>query len=120
MSNYDDINESPIPQTTGEIYDLLASFIGDSPTFIDKSGWFPWTNIETEFHALYEGWKNVRKKLGEEDYARALAITAKMKELFLADPEDVTGETHEGRKLVWQLENIIRASNSRVRKATSG
>jgi hypothetical protein len=40
-----------------------------------------------------------------------------MKEMFLADPEDVTGETHEGRKLVWQLEDIIKASNTRARKA---
>ncbi len=117
MNSYFGKYEPYIPQTTGEIYDLLAAFIGDSPKFLDKFGDFPDMNIETEFHALNEGWKNVRKKLGEEDYARVLAITAQMKEMFLADPEDVTGETHAGRKLVWQLEDIIRASNSRVRKA---
>jgi hypothetical protein len=116
MSSY--FVEGPyIPQTTGEIYDSLARFIGDSPKFEDKTGFERDRTIETEFYALYEGWKNVRKKLGEEDYARALVITAKMKEMFLADPEDVTGETHEGRKLVWQLEDIIRESNTRVRKA---
>ncbi len=117
MNSYFGKYEPYIPLTTGEIYDLLAAFIGDSPTFKDKTGWFPDMNIETEFHALYEGWKNVRKKLGEEDYARALAITARMKEMFLDDPEDVTGESHAGRKLVWQLEDIIRESNTRARKA---
>jgi hypothetical protein len=120
MSYFSEKYEPYIPQTTGEIYDLLAAFIGDSPSFEDKTGDFPGMNIETEFHALYEGWKNVRKKLGEDDYARALAITARMKELFLADPKDVTGETHEGRKLVWQLEDIIRESNTRARKAKNG
>jgi hypothetical protein len=119
MSYYLGKYEPYIPQTTGEIYDLLATFIGSSPKFEDKFGDYPAMNIETEFYALNEGWKNVRKKLGEEDYARALAITARMKEMFLADPEDVTGETHEGRKLVWQLEDIIRESNTRARKAKS-
>jgi hypothetical protein len=116
MINYYGKDETYIPQTTGGIYDFLVTFIGNSLTFIDDSGWFPWTNIETEFHALNEGWNNVRKKLGEEDYARAVAITARMKEMFLADPDDVTGETHEGRKLVWQLEDIIKESNTRARK----
>ncbi len=59
--------EPYIPQTTGEIYDPFAEFIGDSLKFLDKFGDFPDMNIETEFHAHTDGWKNERMKLGEED-----------------------------------------------------
>ena len=114
MNNYG-VEESYIPQTTGEIYDLLIAFVHESPSFVDASGDFPWRNLESEFHALNQGWKNVRKKLGEEEYGLAVSITARMKEMFVRDPEDVTGETQEGRKLVYQLEDIIKRSNDRKR-----
>lgn len=104
-----------IPQTTGDIYDLLGSMMLNSPTFVDRSGDFPGRNIDTEFFVLKEGLKNVRKKLGEADYARSLDIADRMRAHFEDDPEDKTDDSLAGRQLILDMEDIIKASNSRKR-----
>jgi hypothetical protein len=39
-----------------------------------------------------------------------------MKALFEADPNDENGKAAEGCKVIWELEDIIKASNDRKRK----
>ena len=104
-----------IPQTTGEIYDLLGAMMLESPTFVDKLGYFPDQNIETTFFSLKEGLKNVRKKLGEDAYLRAVAMADQMRAHFEADPEDKTDDSLAGRDLILAMEDILRASNDRKR-----
>jgi hypothetical protein len=116
MKSIFDPYEPTIPETTGEIYDLLGWMMLNAPRFEDKDGLFAGRSIETEFFALNEGWKKVRKKLGEERYARAIELTARMKALFEADPNDENGKAAEGCKVIWELEDIIKASNDRKRK----
>lgn len=106
-----------VPQTTGEINDLIGSMMLDSPTFVDKLGDFPDRNINTVFVALKEGLKNVRKKLGEDAYLRAVEMADQMRVHFEADPEDKTDDTLAGRDLILALEDILRASNDRKRKS---
>jgi len=84
-----------------------------APTFLDIAGYFPDQDIDTEFHALIESFGVVRKKLGEERYARLIELAARAKALFAADPEDKTGDADAGRKLLWEIEDIIQEVRSR-------
>ena len=97
-----------IPQTTGELWDQIASMMLGAPTFKDRTGYFPAMNIETEFAALNGGIDAVRKKVGEERYAALVALSKQMRPLFEADPEDKTGEAQAGRRLIHQMEDILR------------
>ena len=116
VSPYRDPNPY-IPQSLSEIIDLLSCFIGDAPTMKDQSGYFPEHNIDTRFHQLVESFGVVRKKLGEERYAKLIDLAARTKALFLEDPEDTNGKTMEGIKLVWEMEEIIQDTRSRRVKA---
>jgi hypothetical protein len=80
-----------------------------SPTFIDKTGYFSEQNIETEFFALNEGLKAMRKRFGEQNYQRLAELSARMRAHFEADPEDKTGETSKGRQCIVEMESILHA-----------
>ena len=107
--------EPYIPTTTGEIYDFLGSMILGAPTFRDSSGFFPNRNAESEFFALNEGLKAIRKKIGEDNYERALELSAKAKAYFEADPEDKTEDGIKGRDCLMDIEEILKAANRRKR-----
>jgi len=96
-----------IPQTVGELTDQIRSMMLGSPTFKDKTGYFPQMNIDTEFFALNEGLLAFRKKLGEECYETLKSLSDKMRALFEADPEDKTGETRTGWKIIREMEEIL-------------
>lgn len=106
-----------IPASLSEIYDLLGSMLLGAPTFVDESDWFPEQNVDTEFHALTEGFGKVRKKVGEEHYAQLMNLAAQAKALFAADPNDDNGKTDQGRALLYEIETLIQASRSRRVKA---
>jgi hypothetical protein len=97
-----------IPQTLGEIWDKLGSMMLDSPTFVDKLGEFPGMNIDTQFFALKESFKVVRRKLGEERYEKLVALADRARAHFEADPEDKTEDIAAGRRLLTEIEDIIR------------
>ena len=102
-----------IPQNIGELLDQVGSMMLGAPNFEDRTGYFPQMNIETEFFALNEGLKAVRKKLGEERYAALSALSDKMRALFEADPEDKTGDTQAGREIIHEMEDILRNKRRR-------
>ncbi|OYY73073.1 hypothetical protein [Sphingomonas sp. 28-63-12] len=101
-------NSKPyIPVSLSEIYDTLGSMILGAPTFVDRLGDFPDRNIDSEFNKLTQGFGLVRKKLGEERYARLMDLAARAKDLFAADQEDMNGKTDEGRALLFEIEDEI-------------
>lgn len=102
-----------IPQTLSEIWDMMGSLWLNAPTFIDRLGDFPDRNIDTEFDVLTESFSVVRKKLGEERYAKLVDLAARAKVLFAADPEDTTGESDSGRLLLGEMEKVINEVRSR-------
>jgi hypothetical protein len=86
-----------IPESLGELLDNLASMLLSSPTFIDRTGYFPEKNLETSFYALNEGLGRLRAELGEELYRKLTEMSGQMRAWFEADPADITGETRRQR-----------------------
>ena len=97
-----------IPQTIGEIWDQLGGMMLDSPTFVDKTGYLPGRNIETEFFRLKEGFRVVRRKLGEERYEKLIEMADRMRAHFEADPEDKTDDSLAGRQLICDMEDVLK------------
>lgn len=102
-----------IPASLSEIYDVLGSMVLDAPTFLDRLGHFPKRNIDTMFHMLTEGLATCRKKLGEAPYAETIDLAARAKALFAADQDDTNGKTDEGRALLFEMEDVLKAARSR-------
>jgi len=102
-----------IPRGVGELLEHLSYMMLFSPTFKDKTGYFPWHNIDTAFLSLNEGLLGIRKKLGEEHFAALKALSDKMRALFEADPEDKTGDTHAGRMLIHEMKDMLRGAVKR-------
>ncbi len=81
----------------------------NSPTFVDKTGMFPDRGIETEFFELNESLKLLRPKFGEENYAKMVELSDRMRAHFEADPEDVTEDGKLGRDCLYAMEDIIKS-----------
>lgn len=105
--------QSYVPKTIGEMLELLADMMLTSPSFKDKTGYFPEQNIDIEFFALNEGLKALRRKLGEESYEKLVALSARMRAHFEADPEDKTEDGIKGRDCILGMEDILKASAQR-------
>ena len=97
-----------IPQTKGDLMDILGSMMLSSPTFVDKTGYFPWYNLELTFSELNQGLALQRKRLGEERYLALREMSDRMRALFEADPEDVTGETTQGQLIILEMQELLR------------
>jgi len=98
--------EPLVPKNVGEIMDLLASMMLSSPTFQDS--YFLERNMETEFFALNEGLKLARKKLGEQRYETLNELSHRMRAHFEASPEKDSDDARAGRKLIREMEVILR------------
>lgn len=102
-----------IPQDVGELLDQLAYMMLKSPIFKDSTGYFPRQNIDTAFFALNEGLQVTRKKLGEERYATLRGMSDQMRALFESDPDNTNGNTKAGRKLIREMEDILKSTAKR-------
>ncbi|HTT85364.1 MAG TPA: hypothetical protein VMF67_17945 [Rhizomicrobium sp.] len=102
-----------VPKSLSELWDYLGHMMLSSPTFKDRTGYLPRENIDTTFLSLNEGLLAVRKKLGEECYAELKAMSDKMRTLFEADPDDTTGDAQAGRKIIREMEDILRSVRKR-------
>ena len=96
-----------IPKTPGEVMDQLAMMMLKSPTFLDKTGFFPRRNIDSVFVQLNEGLENIRGKMGEARYQELVELSHKMRSLFEADPETKTGETIAAREIIVTMREMI-------------
>ncbi len=79
-----------------------------APRFLDKTGYFPYMNLEYVFQQLNQGFGHNRLTLGEERYNDLMRMSDQMRALFEADPEDKTGETLKGCKIIQEMEEILR------------
>jgi hypothetical protein len=109
--------EPYVPESLSELNDYVFPMIGNAPLFKDESGYLPDRSIETEFYGLVEGFGKVRDKLGEQQYAAAIDIAARMKALFLEAADEDDPRTMEGIVLIHELMDIIDAARARRVKA---
>ena len=102
-----------IPQTIGQIYEMLGSMMLGAPKFVDKTGYFPDRDLDSEFYGLKQGLALVRKQLGEERYTKLVDMADRMRAHFEADPDDTNGECTLGRKLIIEMDEILKPARGR-------
>ena len=108
-------SEPYVPKGMGELRDLLASMILGAPNFRDKSGYFPDRGAESEFFALNEALKRIRDKIGEDNYQKAIELSARARVHFAADPEDKSDDGIKGRDCLLDIETILKSARPRRR-----
>jgi len=97
-----------VPENVIEILEVLSSMLVSAPKFLDKTGYFPYMNLDYVFQQLNQGLSLNRQTLGEERYNELMRMSDQMRALFEADPEDKTGQTAEGCKIIYEMEDILR------------
>lgn len=102
-----------VPQNISELLELTASMLLSAPKFLDKTGYFPYQNLDHTFRELHEGLNHNRTRLGEERYEELMRMSDQMRALFEADPEDKTGETLQGCKIIHKMEDILRQAQKK-------
>ena len=88
--------------------DHLGWMLLRSPKLVDNTGHFPFLNLDYVFEELNDGLALNRTALGEERYQELIGMSDRMRALFEADPEDKTGETAMGCKIILEMEDIVR------------
>src|SRR5579863_8054680 len=96
------------PRDVQEILVLLGWILVKAPRFMERSGYFQSMNIEYIFSRLTEGLGNVRQAPGDSRYQELMQMSDWMRALFEADPDDKTGETLEGCKIIHKMEDMLR------------
>jgi hypothetical protein len=97
-----------VPQNIQDLLEFVVSMLSQAPKFLDSTGYFPYQNLDYVFKQLSEGLSLNRRTLGEEGYLELMRMSDRMRALFEADPEDKTGETLEGCKIIHQMEDILK------------
>ena len=97
-----------IPKNLVEILEILSSMLVSAPKVLDKTGYFPYMNLDYVFQQLNQGLSHNRQTLGEERYQELMRMSDQTRALFEADPEDKTGETLKGCKIIHEMEDILR------------
>ncbi len=97
-----------VPQNVLDLSDFLTSMLLSAPKFLDKTGYFPYQNLDYVFLQLNEALNHNRATLGEERYHELVRMSDRMRALFEADPEDKTGQTLEGCKIIHEMEDILK------------
>ena len=99
-----------IAQNIQELLELTSAMLLSAPKFTDKTGYFPYRNLDYIFRELHEGLNHNRRRLGEERFAELTQMSDRMRALFEADPEDKTGETLQGCRIIHEMEAVLKQS----------
>lgn len=94
-----------IPQSVGELWDLIGSMVLNAPRFVDDD--FPGKNIDTEFVELIEGLTTIRKQLGEDRFTKLREMAERTKAHFVAAADDDSEEVKAGRNLLFEMEEVL-------------
>ncbi len=97
-----------IAQNIQELLELTSSMLLSAPKFLDETGYLPFLNLDYVFRELHAGLSHNRRALGEERYHQLMRMSDQMRALFEADPEDKTGETSKGCKIILEMEDILK------------
>ncbi len=106
-----------VPQNVGELRDILSLMLLSAPKCLDNTGYFPYQNLDYVFQRLVAGLEHNRATLGEERYRQLIEMSDRMRALFEADPDDKTGETLQGCKIIHAMADILTAVRRKSRSA---
>jgi len=96
-----------IPGDVGEVLDHLSHMLLGAPKFLDKTGYLPFENLDFVFRQLSQGLANIRIAIGENRYHKLMLMSDQIRALFQADPDDKTGDTLKGCKIIHEMEDIL-------------
>ena len=96
-----------VPHDIQELLEFVVSMLSLAPKFLDRTGYFPYQSLDYVFKQLKEGLSYNRSTLGDERYHELLRLSDQMRALFEADPEDKTGDTMKGCKIIHQMEDVL-------------
>lgn len=96
-----------IPSDLFELRDLLGSMLISAPKFEDKTGYLAFLNLDYVFRQLSAGLEVNKVRLGEERFEELRRLSEQIRALFEANPEDKTGETHQGRLIIHTMLDIL-------------
>jgi len=102
-----------IPQNISQLRDKLSSILLSAPKFEDKTGYLPGSDIDYAFRQLNGGLEANRHVLGEQRYLQLTRMSGQIRALFEADPDDKTGDTDRGCKIIHEMEEILQAAERR-------
>ncbi len=97
-----------VPQNVPQLLDTLSSMLASAPKFTDVTGWLPFLNLDYVFQQLNQGLSHNRHALGEERYHQLMGMSDQMRAPFEADPENKTGETLKGCKIILEMRDILK------------
>jgi hypothetical protein len=97
-----------VPQDLRELLEFAVSVLSSAQMFADKTGYFPHQNLDYVFRQLFAGLSLNKPALGEQRYEKLIDMSDRMRALFEAEPEDKTGETLLGCKIIHQMEDMLR------------
>ena len=103
-----------VPQNISDLSDVLATMISGAPKFLDRTGYFPFRNLDYKFRELNLGLEFNRRNLGEERYQTLLRMSDEIRALFEADPDDKNGNTLKGCKIIHEMEDILRSAERKA------
>ena len=96
-----------VPQNVGELRDLLSLILLSAPKCLDNTGYFPYQNLDYVFQQLLAGLDHNRATLGDERHHQLMEMSGRIRALFEADPDDKTGETLQGCKIINEMADIL-------------
>jgi hypothetical protein len=101
------------PKDIPGLADFLISMLLSAPKFLDKTGYFPYRNLDYVFRQLNKGLSHNRPTLGEERFHELTRMSGEIRALFEADPENETGETWKGREIILKMEDIVKQARQK-------
>jgi hypothetical protein len=107
--------EIRVAKNTLEIHEMLSRILLSAPKFIDRTGYFPYWNLDYAFRELNAGLEHNRSRLGEQRYQTLMAMSDRVRALFEADPEDKTGDTLKGCMIIHEMLDILRQARRKSR-----
>jgi hypothetical protein len=97
-----------VPQSVQELLELVVSMLSAAPRFLHNAGYLPFVNRDYVFRQLHEGLSRNRSSPGEQRYHELTKMPDRMRALFEADPEDKTGQTLQGCRIIHEMEDILK------------
>lgn len=94
-----------IPSTIGELHDYLYMLrIMRAAMTHDV---FPKLNDGVAFEVFREGLRRLKERLGNEAYNKLLNLLDSVEQKFRQDPDESSGEAHEGFLLITEIEEYL-------------